>query len=82
MAHALSCGLLLLPSQRKLHLVQTMYNLAGDHHIMSLGDLLRCLPSEVRVHIFRHALWLPTPGASMRNWLALALVSQCLLESL
>ena len=59
--------------------VQTALNLAGHYHIMSMGELLAGLPSEVRVHIFCLALGLPAP---LRHWLNCALVSQCLRESL
>ena len=60
-----------------------MLNLAGHHQIMSLGELLTGLPSEVRVHIFCLALLLPTSGGAwVGHWLNLAMVGQDLLESL
>ena len=56
-----------------LYLLQTaLHGMA----YMNLGELLTDLPSEVRVRIFCLALGLPP---TLRRWLDLALVSQCLL---
>ena len=81
-ASVLPIGLSPLPRSQQLHLLQSALDLAGDHHIMSLGELLAALPSEVRVHIFCLALGLRAAGALLRHWLDLALVSQDMPNSL